>query len=330
MVTGATTPLGQRLVARLAADPRTRAVLAVDAPGRTAPEPPLPRVSYASADLGQHHAARALMLGLAIDLGVDTVVHIPVQDLDGGDVQPSHERDVEATRHLSSLAEEQPRIARFVLRSFPDVYLIERDQPVLIDEDHPLELSAHAAASTRSHVEADLTTCAKIAQSRLHIAVLRCGEILAPGAQSPLYDYLGSRVCLRPLGYDPMLNLLSLADATDALELAAFCQVRGVLNVPGYDTLPLSEVVHLCGRLCVPVPGPWLEPLYGLRARALGARFRYAADRERLHYGAILDGKRARATLGYRPRNPLDLAALFANRGASPDSGLQPDTSGSM
>ncbi|MFI5309359.1 MAG: hypothetical protein ACHQ53_18535, partial [Polyangiales bacterium] len=309
---------------------RTRLVLGVHGSDEVSPLAPQPCVSYVAADLGQHHDVRELLLGRALELGIDTVVHGPSQQGDIDAAGRSFERDVEATRHLLALAEEQPRITRFVLRSFSDVYRIERDQPALIDEDHALDLSAGAPELTRSHVEADLTTCAKIGQSRLQIAVLRCSEILAPGLQSPLYDYLGSRLCLRPLGYDPMLNLLSLGDATDALRLAAFSHARGVLNVPGCDTLPLSDVVHLCGRWGLPLPGPLLDPLYGLRARAIGGRFRYAADRERLHYGAILDGKRARAALGYEPHSPLELAGLFSRRGRNARTGAQSGTSGSM
>jgi UDP-glucose 4-epimerase len=127
-----------------------------------------------------------------------------------------------------------------------------------------------------------------------------------------LHDYLSSRLCLRPLGYDPMLNLLSLRDAGEAVALAAFGDARGPFNVPGYDSLPLSELVHLCGRVGVPLPGPLLQPLYALRARAGVARYRYAADRRRMHYGRLLDGARAAAELGYEPRHPIAFARLFA------------------
>ena len=43
-------------------------------------------------------------------------------------------------------------------------------------------------------------------------------EALAPGTGSQLYDYLESPVCLRPAGYDPMVNLLTIEDAALALQ----------------------------------------------------------------------------------------------------------------
>ena len=40
----------------------------------------------------------------------------------------------------------------------------------------------------------------------LDILVLRMAEVLAPGTGSQMYDYLQSKICFRPIGFDPMLN----------------------------------------------------------------------------------------------------------------------------
>ena len=37
---------------------------------------------------------------------------------------------------------------------------------------------------------------------------------------SQLHDYLQSRVCLRPMGFDPMLNVLSVDDAVRAIPVS--------------------------------------------------------------------------------------------------------------
>jgi UDP-glucose 4-epimerase len=301
LVTGATSALGHAIVGVLANDVRSRIVLAAHASVEPAASDAVPGVDYVQVDLTHHSDARELLLGAALARRIDTVVHVPAGR---GAVGP--------TRELLSLCEEQPHLCRFVLCSSSDVYRVQRDAALLIDEDCPLELAADAEESVRDRAETDLTVCAKIGQSRLQIAVLRFAEILGPGLGSPLYDYLGSRVCLRPLGYDPMLNLLSLADAAEAARLAVFSDARGAFNVPGRDTLPLSELVSLCGRIGLPLPGPTLAPLYRLRSRVTQAGFRYAADRARFHYGGILDGTKAAAALGYRPRHCLGLAELFA------------------
>jgi UDP-glucose 4-epimerase len=233
------------------------------------------------------------------------LVHVPAW----GRARPAAE-----TRLWLLDAEEHAGIERAVVLSAADVYRIQASEPTLIDEDHPLELSANAPPALRERVESDVIACARFGVSRLPIAVLRCAELLAPGSGGQLFDYLGSRVCFRPLGYDPMLNVLSLPDVAEAVRLAALSREPGVFNVPGADTLPLSELIHAVGRLGVAVPGPALGPLYGLRAAATAFRFRYAPERRLFHYGAILDGGRAERALGYTPRHRIALGALFSGR----------------
>ena len=102
-----------------------------------------------------------------------------------------------------------------------------------------------------------------------------------------------------------MINVLSVDDALDAIARALASDARGVFNIPGFDTLPLSSLIALAGRRDVPVPGPLLSPLYRLRTRTVGFEFRYDLNAPRFHLGGILDGARARAALGYQPRHPV-------------------------
>jgi UDP-glucose 4-epimerase len=155
--------------------------------------------------------------------------------------------------------------------------------------------------------------CAHLAGA-LPIAVLRCAEIIAAGTGSQLWDYLQSRVCFRPLGFDPMLNVLSLADAVAAFEAALRSTAIGVFNIPGHDTLPLSYAIEESGRADIPVPGPLMAPLYGLRRLVAGFDFRYDLNLRRFHFGGVLDGTRARETLGYVPRTPVTWPKAWWNQ----------------
>jgi UDP-glucose 4-epimerase len=141
--------------------------------------------------------------------------------------------------------------------------------------------------------------------SSFEIVVLRCAEIPAPQSGSQLWDYLQTRVCLRPLGFDPMINLLSLEDAARAVRLALAGHAQGIFNIPGADTLPLSRIIALAGRRDVPVPGPLIAPLYELRTRVVGLQFRYDLNARRFHFGGVVDGSRAQSVLDYRPSHPL-------------------------
>src|SRR5690606_25652292 len=124
-----------------------------------------------------------------------------------------------------------PTINRFIYRSFAEVYALRHTTSDLIDEESPLEFDPASPQWLRDRVEADLTVCAHFA-SPLRITVLRYAEILAPESGSQLWDYLSSRVCLRPLGFDPMLNVLSPDDAATACIAALRKGEVGVFNIP--------------------------------------------------------------------------------------------------
>lgn len=307
LVTGATTPIGRTLVRRLLGDRRIGHVLAIGAetPGHSGLEGRSPALTYREVDLTRTRDIRTLLFGLARDLSVGTIVHAALHRRASDHTRRVHAQNVESTRALLHLAERHPTIHRFVFRSAAEVYRVRCDQPTIISEEHPLDLSRDAPDWVRDRVEADLTVCGRMGLAPLSIVVLRCAEAVAPGCGSQLHDFLSARMCLRPLGFDPVLNLLSVEDAARALHLALTSTAQGVFNVPGKDTLPLSEAIRKWGRVDVPLPGPLLDPLYGLRRALLGADFRYDLNRPRFHFGGILDGRRARAELDYVPADGI-------------------------
>lgn len=308
LVTGSDTTVGERLVRALLADDSVGHVVAV---GRSPPEQALPlvtqaKLTYLPVDLTRERRVHDLLFGPARDLGVEVVVHTAFAGTaldEGGSV---HAQNVDATRQLMNLCERHPTIQRFVLRSFAEVYQVQHDLPVLIAEDHPLNLNAAAPQYVRDRVEADLHACVRMGLSRLRILVLRCAEVLAPGTGSQIFDYLESPVCLRPMGYDPMLNLLSLKDFTRAFVAAVHADQQGVFNIPGADTLPLSLAITKWGRIGIAVPGSWMTPLYRWRSNLRGHDFRYGMNRRRFHYSGVLDGRRARDELGFVPTDGVN------------------------
>ncbi len=215
-------------------------------------------------------------------------------------------RDPEVVRQLLVACEHHPTIRRFIYTSSGDVYQRTAAEPNLLDED---------AALDYDRAVADLTACARIANTRVPIAVLRCAEVLAPTGQ--LWDYLASRVCLRPLGFDPMINLLSVEDLVRAHALALASNAIGIFNIPGADTLPLSRIIRLAGRHEIPLPGPLLAPLYRLRTRFVHLEFSYDRYMRHFHFGGILDGTRARDRLGYVARHLLHIEACGRSRSPS-------------
>jgi UDP-glucose 4-epimerase len=290
MVTDATSPLGAAVVDHLLARDDVDMVFAItrehDTPDGDA------RLLYRCVDLVRARDVHDLIWGPARNLGITAVVH------------GSAFQNVESTRQLLIACANHPTIRRFVYRSFAEIYSPRHATPDLLDEEAPIELAPDMPRWLRERVEADLAVCAHLG-GKLEIAVLRLAEILAPGVGSQLWDYLSSRVCLRPLGFDPMLNALSIEDAAAALAAALVSHEVGVFNIPGYDTLPLSSAIAESVKLDVPVPGPLLAPLYRLRRAVTGYAFHYELNARRFHFGGVVDGTRALAAFGYEPHTPV-------------------------
>lgn len=310
LVTGTDATVGEWLVRRLLEDPRVGHVVAV---GSRPPEEALPvrhatRLTYLPVDLSRERRVHDLLFGPARDLGVEVVIHTAMSRSANDEGGRVHALNVDAMRSLLALCERHPTIRRFLLKSYSEVYQVQHDLPVLIAEDHPLNLSTSAPQFVRDRVEADLHACVRMGLSPLQIVVLRCAEILAPGTGSQLFDYLESPVCFRPMGFDPMLNVLSLPDLCGAVQAAVHADEQGVFNIPGRDTLPLSECITRWGRVGISVPGSWMTPLYQWRRRLRGHDFRYGMNRRRFHYSGVLDGRRARDVLGYEPAEAVKWA----------------------
>ncbi len=313
LVSGATQPLGRRVLERLL-EGGYGPLVALGAEPTDQVAGLLPEgVRYFQVDLTRPRRVRRLLFGPCRALAIESVIHLAFHRDPGGGAR-AHRLHVAGTRLMLRLAEEHPSIHRFLHRSSSSVYANRSDAPDVLREDQPVNLDPQAPQWVRDRVEADVTVCARMGLSALHINVLRCAEILAPDMGSQLHDYLGSRVCLRPAGFDPMVEVLSLDDAARAFVLALDCPVPGIINIPGRDTLPLSKAITLWGRRAVPLPGPVLGPLYRLRALTRGTDFRYDMNARRFHFNGILDGDRAKRDLSYTPSTSVSWPA-------APDAG---------
>ncbi|MCC6807487.1 MAG: NAD-dependent epimerase/dehydratase family protein [Deltaproteobacteria bacterium] len=301
LVTGATTPLGRSLCARLLASGCE--VLAVGLEAESAARFLIPEAAaYAAADLAKPRELHDLVFGPAKARSIDTVFHLATHRSLGVEGERVHALNVEALRQLIAHCEAHPTIARLVYRSYAEVYRVDQRLPNVIDEEHPLDHGAGRPQWLRDRVEADGVACARMGMTKLEIAVLRCADVFASGTGSQIYDYVRSRVCFKPLGFDPMINLLSLEDAAEALFLAGAAERgQGVFNVPGADTMPLGLCIRSAKRIAVPLPGPLLLPLYALRRRIIRTEFSYGLYKGRMHFPGILDGRRAREVLGFQP-----------------------------
>lgn len=303
IVTGATTPLGAALVETLLADPDVDQVVAVGGPADAPLALADPRLRFLASDLRRERNLRNLLWGEGRE--ADTIFHGAFHRSAHRTGRAAHALNVEATRALLSLADERA-VRRFVYVSSGAVYRIDEAQPSIIDEAHPIDLSPHAPQWVRDRVEADLTVCTRMGLTPMRILVMRFSECIAPNMGSQLHDYLAAPVCLRALGFDPVLNAISLPDMVRALVATLKTEAQGIFNVPGADTLTLSEAIRLAGRRAIPLPSFALGPLYRLRNVVDHGEFRWDLNRWRFHFNGVLSGRRAQSVLGFEPREPID------------------------
>ncbi len=305
LVTGAASPMGEHLIDRLLRDSRIGQVIAVHDPKLSMTLPEGERIKHVALDLRRQRALHDLFFGAAKRLKIDVVVHTS-QELKatrgGAKVRALN---VESLRSILDFAERHQTIKRLIIRSCVEVYQVQRDLPALIAEHHPLNMSSGAPQWVRDRVEADVTACTRMGISPLEIVVLRMAEILAPGTGSQMFDYLQDPICFRPVGFDPMLNFLTITDAAIAFHKAIHVSRQGVFNIPGADTLPLSAAIESWGRLGIPTPERGIATYYRLRRRLMGGQFSYGMNRRRFHFSGVLDGSRATDVLRYVPSHPI-------------------------
>ncbi len=310
LVDGAGAPIGERLVRSLLDDSRIRHIIAVTGyPPETFPVPSSDRLTVVQVDLMRSRQVHDLLFGPARDHGVEVLIHTAMHLSAMAEGVRVHAFNVDSVRNLLELCERHPTIERVVLRSASAVYQVQRDLPLLIAEDHPLNMARNAPQWVRDRVEMDLTACVRMGVAPLQVAVLRMAEALAPGTGSQMFDFLQSPVCFHPAGFDPMVNLLTIEDTVHALSCAIHGEVQGVFNIPGADTLPLTTCIRRWGRVGIPTPDSFLGPLYRLRRRLTGSDFRYGMNRRWFIYSGVLDGTRAQEVLGYVPSHPIDWPA---------------------
>ena len=129
LVTGATTPIGERLCRSLLADQNVDHVLAV---GHHPPERALPfshgeRLVYRQVDLSRSRAVHKLLFGIARDLKIQVVMHLSMHRSLQGRGSRVHAHNVDSLRSLLALSERHPTIRHLVFKSHFEVYQIQHN-----------------------------------------------------------------------------------------------------------------------------------------------------------------------------------------------------------
>jgi UDP-glucose 4-epimerase len=192
------------------------------------------------------------------------------------------------------------RVPKVVLLSSANVYGPRPDNPQFLTEDAPL-LAAQRFPAMRDLVEIDHLVSTFLWRAReIDTVVLRPTHIVGPVHNAPS-NYL--RIDRPPvlLGFDPMVQLVHALDVAEAIVLALAPDRRGIYNIIGPGEVPLSAVLRELGRSPRWIPHPLAKSLLGLAFR-FGLSSFPVAELDFIRYVCMIDGRRAAAELGYRPR----------------------------
>ena len=183
------------------------------------------------------------------------------------------------------------------------VYRLVPGNANLFSESSELDLAPDATAEVRCWIDADMLFQSELQNPNLRVALLRVPTVVGTGGSVYFNPVLTTALGfhLRPMGFDPICALISDKDVVRAAQLALHSTARGVFNIAGFETVPLSVVANWTGRGSVALPSSFISltsrisSLLGVGQSASGV------DSPHLRYGFSLDTGRARSELGFEP-----------------------------
>lgn len=230
---------------------------------------------------------------------VDALVHLGVMHDPRARPAELYSWNITGTTKLLEYAQAY-KIPKVVLISSANVYGPRPDNPQFLTEEAPL-LAAQRFPQMRDLVEIDHLVSTFLWRAReVETVILRPVHIVGPVRNAPS-NYLRIERPPMLLGFDPMVQLVHVDDVAEAIVLALAPERRGIYNITGPGEVPLSAILAELGRKPRLIPHPLAKSLLGLAFRVGMSSFP-VAELDFIRYVCMVDGRRAAAELGYRPR----------------------------
>jgi nucleoside-diphosphate-sugar epimerase len=308
LVTGASSPLGRRLVLSLGGRRGVEHVVGVEPKASSDWIEGVELVAFAP----DHRALVEFMN----DNAIDTVIHCGLApDRNGSGDSPADARVIETMRLGAAVAHPDVSVRAWVVASSSAVYPTSSQAPLLHRENGEARNGVGAAAAALLEAEEYVRDVARRAPHQ-NVSILRLQEIVGPGAVGPFSSLLRQPVLPAPIGYDARVQLLALDDALGALAFAAELELAGVYNVASAGSLRWSEATRALGRPVVPVLPLEVGPFAAL-ARRLRVPHIPEGLLATLRFGHALDTSKLSAA-GFEPEHDqLSCLAAFSSRASS-------------
>lgn len=192
-------------------------------------------------------------------------------------------------------------VKKVVVLSSANVYGPSPDNSNFLTEDAPL-MAASRFAGVRDLIEVDMLANGFFwRHPNIETVILRPVHIVGPNIKNAPSNYLRLRYPWMVAGFDPMVQLIHVADAARALAEALRPEAKGVYNVVGPGEVPLSAVLRELGRSPIPVPHPVARGALKLLFQYRLANFP-PPELDHLQFLCAVDGGRWQQELQWRPQ----------------------------
>lgn len=308
LITGVTTSIGRNLVMHLATNPKVGMIFGVARGEKPYYFNDLPsdKFVYRRSNILKYRELKNLFLSKTFrGAKINSVIHLAFQNrpVRGED---THRLNVEGTRDLLQKCIETPGIDKFIFKSSDVVYKLMPHNPTFLDENAALNFDPGVDQWIKDRVDADMICRSFMDNKRLKIVLLRMSNIIGRNIEGQLNAYFDSKPVFKTAGFNPLVNLLHMKDVIQAIRLALLKNVKGIYNIAGLDTAPISTFAELNGSRVVGLPESLLAPVNWLQRKMGLTQYYYSVDRERQKYTALLDISKAKRDLGYKPEGRVE------------------------
>jgi UDP-glucose 4-epimerase len=309
LITGASTSIGRHLVLHLASDKKIGSILAVarhEKPYFFNDLPP-DSFTYKTCDILKHRELNDLLYSRAFkNANINTVVHLAFHSgVTRG--QKVHQLNVKGTKTLLEKCIENGNIKKFIFKSSDVVYKLAPDNPVFLDENADLNFDPDADQWIKDRVDADMICRSLMDNKKMNIVILRMSNIIGRNIAGQLNAYFDSKPIFKTMGFNPLINLLHMKDVIQSIRLAIHGRTcRGIYNIGGVDTAPISTIADLAGSRIVSLPEPMLPVVNWFQRKMQLTKYYYSVDKDRQKYTCLLDISKAKKELGYQPEGRVE------------------------
>lgn len=195
-------------------------------------------------------------------------------------------------------------VQKVVVLSSANVYGPSPDNSNFLTEDAPL-MGASRFSGVRDLIEVDMLAHGFFwKHPDIETVILRPVHIVGPSIRNAPSNYLRLGHPWTLAGFDPMVQLIHVEDAAQAMVEALKPGLRGVYNVVGPGEVPLSLALRELGRTPLPVPHPLARPVLKLLFKYRLSNFP-PPELDHIQFLCAVDGARWREAVGWQPRHSI-------------------------